>query len=555
MLASCRLSIIGAMKRQTPIPRGGRAESDPASLQGLSGPEGLDDVSPGLQILQAFQAFQALQALPGLAGLQDGLSGLLGLPTPRADAMIPQVGANVLPLPSRRRGDPKPGQLTAESIAAWPGCTEVGHPVRLPDGDGLFVHSRSPGGKKVWRLRVTGPDGRENTPTLGDVDQLSPEKARRAAEVARTLIRAGINVSEVQAERVAQLKFSTLTFGAVADWWWQTSKDSGIWKTDKYAAEIRSRLDNHLKTHRIWNVPLRQTSVALAQVAIDRCTENSVSTGTKVRSYVLQIGEFAETKGIMPVCPLKSLKPSIAQRAYRKKSKKGNNYAALRMGPRVGDLLHHSANSSASWQVIKGTWLQAHTFERSENIANALWEHFDLDAGLWTIPREFMKIEDQSGGGEDLNFRAQHIVCLTPEVVAMLRTLNRETSPWMFYSPRDVAKPLTEEALEKHLRRLGFAGQHVPHGWRSTASTYLNDLTTPGGKRVFARDDIELALDHKVGTKTERDYNRGVAIKRQRPIYKAWSDALTNVQQEAADRAHGRDAAPAQERKDPRGRK
>ena len=159
------------------------------------------------------------------------------------------------------------------------------------------------------------------------------------------------------------------------------------------------------------------------------------------------------------------------------------------------------------------------------------WDNLNPELTVWSIPREagVLKVIDKGGGKGDQNFRSHHIVPLPRQATELLKGLDRH-SEWVFHSPIDTAQHITENALTRHHSfRLGLKGLHTPHGWRSTFSTWANDQTTRDGERKFGRDEIELILDHKVGTEVHRVYNRGVAIKRLRPILQAWADALCNA--------------------------
>jgi integrase len=48
--------------------------------------------------------------------------------------------------------------------------------------------------------------------------------------------------------------------------------------------------------------------------------------------------------------------------------------------------------------------------------------------------------------------------------------------PLIFRSVRHPRRPLSDSTLSKAYREAGFTGLHVPHGWRSTFSTVMNEL-------------------------------------------------------------------------------
>lgn len=66
-------------------------------------------------------------------------------------------------------------------------------------------------------------------------------------------------------------------------------------------------------------------------------------------------------------------------------------------------------------------------------------------------------------------------------------------SPLIFRSVRHPRKPISDSTLSKAYREAGFCGLHVPHGWRSTFSTIMNELATVES-RVGDRAIIDLML-------------------------------------------------------------
>src|SRR5206468_19486 len=69
-------------------------------------------------------------------------------------------------------------------------------------------------------------------------------------------------------------------------------------------------------------------------------------------------------------------------------------------------------------------------------------------------------------------------------------------------SIRSVHRPLSDNAMNSALRRMGYAkNEMTSHGFRATASTILNE-------RGFSPDVIEAALAHQDENAIRRAYNR-----------------------------------------------
>jgi integrase len=84
------------------------------------------------------------------------------------------------------------------------------------------------------------------------------------------------------------------------------------------------------------------------------------------------------------------------------------------------------------------------------------------------------------------------------------------------------------------LNRAGYHSRHVPHGWRATFSTIMNERY---------RDDryiIDLILAHAAKDKTESAYNRAAHLKRRGELLQEWADMLLRDANAAMTLAVGR---------------
>ena len=93
----------------------------------------------------------------------------------------------------------------------------------------------------------------------------------------------------------------------------------------------------------------------------------------------------------------------------------------------------------------------------------------------------------------------------------------------VFPSPAN-EKPITREGVEKAYRvTLNLRGKHVPHGWRSAFSTLARD-------QGFAREVVELALDHAHDNEVARAYDRGERFTQRVELFNWWGEQLTAAQ-------------------------
>jgi integrase len=86
----------------------------------------------------------------------------------------------------------------------------------------------------------------------------------------------------------------------------------------------------------------------------------------------------------------------------------------------------------------------------------------------------------------------------------------------------DYAAPIGEAAIGDLYKRVGFAGRHVPHGWRATFSTVMNESGSD-------RDVIDRALAHSPKDKVEAAYNRSEQLQRRRALFQNWANMLMDI--------------------------
>jgi integrase len=129
---------------------------------------------------------------------------------------------------------------------------------------------------------------------------------------------------------------------------------------------------------------------------------------------------------------------------------------------------------------------------------------------VWRIPAERMKM------------RRPHDVPLSRQALAVISEVWElsQGSKLLLPSIRSAKKPLSENALNSALRRMGYTKDKVTaHGFRSTASTILNE-------RGFDPDVIETALAHEDEDEVRAAYNRAKYWPQRVELMQKWADLL-----------------------------
>ena len=155
--------------------------------------------------------------------------------------------------------------------------------------------------------------------------------------------------------------------------------------------------------------------------------------------------------------------------------------------------------------------LSAYLFPRNTELRGMRWGEIDLKDNIWDIPAQRMKM------------KRDHVVPLATQAVDILQNLRSFDlgSELVFPSLRDPTRMVSEMTFTAALRRMGYGrGRHVHHGFRTTASTNLNEMG-------WNSDWIERQLAHVPANKVRSSYNKAeyiVGRKEMMQKYANWLD-------------------------------
>src|SRR4029450_6158209 len=149
---------------------------------------------------------------------------------------------------------------------------------------------------------------------------------------------------------------------------------------------------------------------------------------------------------------------------------------------------------------------------RPGEFRTARWEAIDLEAAEWRFTTSKIKTD--------------HLVPLSRQAVSLLQDFAPLTQPtgWVFPG-RDLAKPMSEVAVNAALQRLGFdtKTEITGHGFRATASTLLHE------RLGFPPEVIEHQLGHRVPDLLGAAYNRTRFLEQRRAMMQAWAGYLDQL--------------------------
>jgi integrase len=371
-------------------------------------------------------------------------------------------------------------------------------PIKLFDGDGLYLLV-NPSGTRGWRFKYYF-QGREKLLSLGPYPEITLKVARDRRLEARRLVEMGTDPSvQRQAERAAQSD----TFELLAREWLEVQRGSLSEKTflnkqERFEAFVFPYIGKRPIAH------LKAVDILPLLKKVEARGRNE--TAHRVRSECGNVFRYAVVTGRAERDPTVDLRGALASVVRR-------NRAAIVDPSRLGELMRAIAGYRGDISTEYALKLLPLTFVRPGELRGAAWEEFNLKGEEWRIPAARMKM------------RELHVVPLSTQAVGLLSNLHTLTGNgyYVFPSIRSKDRPISDNTINAALRRLGFsADEMVAHGFRSTASTCLNELG-------WHPDLIELQLAHAERNESRGAYNRAQRLIERRKMMQAWADYLEEL--------------------------
>lgn len=352
----------------------------------------------------------------------------------------------------------------------------------LTDGGGLLIEVLT-SGSKVWRFKYH-LDGKREKVTLGSYPEIGIKAARDKHEEMRALVEQGIspakNKQQQAVERKAEIERAT-TFREFALVW---VDETLFYRSAGYRAQRVRWLDSFVNP-KIGDMQLDEVKPRHVLEIIE-ARKGTPTTADAIRVVIQQIYNFAIRKLLVDTNPATPLRGAISvppKTHYRHLSEK-ELAAFWRAVPLQG----------AHVTTIKATQFLFLTMVRKTEMTRARWNEFDLDAAIWDIPKERMKMK-----------RPQRVY-LSRQAVDLLRQVQAVTSDrgpdgYVFPSIFKKAMPMGGETLNHFFGRMDFGvPEFCPHGTRGTAATLLRE-------HRFPKDVVELLLAHAEKDQTTAAYN------------------------------------------------
>lgn len=370
---------------------------------------------------------------------------------------------------------------------------------KLSDGGGLHLLVQ-PNGGKLWRLKYRFA-GKEKLLSFGPYPTTGLADARRRRDDARHMLSNGADPSEQQrAERVAAETAGRNTFGLVAIDYLAAKEANGVsattivklrWLLEELAAPLAHR-------------PIAQITAAEILSLLKRIEKSGRrETARRLRGTIGGVFRLAIVTLRAQSDPMLALHGALLTPVVQHRP-------AITDEKKLGGLMC-SIDEYDGWPTISAALkFLALTCARPGEVRLAKRGEIDFAKAIWRIPAERMKM------------RRPHDIPLSEQAAAVLQDIwsVSEGGDLVFPSIRSNRKPLSENALNSALRRMGYAKDEMTaHGFRSSASTILNE-------RRYDIDVIEAVLAHQEENAVRRAYNRARYWPERVKLMQDWADLL-----------------------------
>lgn len=374
---------------------------------------------------------------------------------------------------------------------------------RKADEKGLYIEV-FPNGSKLWRFKYrTG--GKEKRLALGAFPETTLTDARSKRDAYRKQVQEGIDpLRERRLERLEREVNAGHTFAEVATDYIRVKYQS----EGKAKATIEKQyfFMSHL-TPTLGNTPLSDIKPIELMAALRKLeAKGHRQTAKCTRAFASRVFRYGVGIGKCSDDPARLLSGNLS-------APKVKHREAILNPKRMGEFLR-AADDYAGQPIVKiAVQLLPHVMLRPGELRLGNWQEIDFDKSVWLIPAERTKM------------RKPHAVPLSNQAVTLLRELERH-SGGVEYMFRGQGKkgPISENTLNQAYKRMGFGSNEVtPHGFRTTASTFLNETGQ------WNKDAIEKALAHKDTDAIRAIYNRGTYWTERVQMMQWWSDYLDRL--------------------------
>ena len=299
------------------------------------------------------------------------------------------------------------------------------------------------------------------------------------------------------------------TFEEVYTTWHDRKKKN--W-TNESAVVSNSLMTNHVIAA-IGNKPINTIKPKMIDDLLESMDDKGyVASRKKVHSKITSIFNKAITDDLITYNP-----SSVIDTSFYKT--KVSTPRATSIKPKdiskILNILNNSYHHLQTWQVTLASKLMPYMMSRPIEVCGLAWDEVNFNDKVIIIPKERMKSD------------RDHQIPMSTQVFDLLKQAEtyRENSQYVFPSPRGGGH-ITTRSLLQRLRRSGIKPNELTtHGWRSMASTRLNEGID---SKAFDKDIIEIQLAHK-DTSQRGVYNHAAYFDSRVDMMQSWANYLDSI--------------------------
>ena len=362
-------------------------------------------------------------------------------------------------------------------------------PVKHSDGGGLYLFV-TPAGAKVWRMSYR-VDKKPQTATFGPYPLVTLAEARVKRDDAKRAMLNGAPVKPVPAKVP-----TSITLQKACDAYFLTRKDL----SPSYLMNFENALKRHILPV-LGDRPVRGLTRADVLDALNRMDAAGLHVYVrKTRMWLGQVFDWCIEQEHCDINPCALIRPDKAFTRAAVES-----FAALELSEVRAFMdrldLEGELQSAMACRLLALTWT------RTAELRGMLWS--EIEGDVWRVPASRMKR------------RRDHLVPLSKQALVIIDKMRARSkgSEYVFPNDRRIDRPMSENSVIYLLGRMGYAGKHTGHGWRSVASTWANENGYPS-------DAIERQLAHSPDDKVRAVYLRSEFMDVRRKMLADYADWL-----------------------------
>lgn len=381
----------------------------------------------------------------------------------------------------------------------------------LSDGDGLQCRIK-PTGAKLWIFTYQHPHTKKRlTLGFGSFPEISLVAARERRRAARELLQQGVDPKEHKHDVTQQEAIRHAnTLKAVVQKWLPIKSEQvkgGRRISADTVHDIKRSFELHLFPA-LGETPLHKLTAQGTITVLRPLYEKGCKEAVKrLCQRINEVMRWAMNVGLISANPLAGITDAFAAPDVRHLPAIKPKQLPGLMRTLATANIKHTTRQLALWQL--------HTVVRPGEAVQARWSEIDEVNHTWLVPAPTMKKNER------------HRVPLTPATLAILKEMRPLSGHREFIFPgdRDPRTHANRQSVNTALKRHGFKGKLVAHGFRSIFKT------AAGEKGIFTFEALERALAHTEKNKVVRAYDRGDYLEQRRNVMAWWSDILVRAQQ------------------------